>query len=143
MTDLIIHIGHNKTGSTSIQRALAEQAERSALEQIDALYRKTGRNAHVHHPLSNFDPRMRKRRGITNNDHMSLWASLQKEIRTSKKRIVVISAESFSSCDPENLQYVSHEYLGAVTTPPQAICYIRPHASMALSALPWRCSRRA
>lgn len=87
MVDLLLHIGHHKTGTTTVQRALNVNRERLAESGI--LYPKTGLRGEAHHLLAEVKWKA---------DHEgaeTLFESLRDEVERAEPRLVVLSSEQF------------------------------------------------
>ncbi len=87
MTDVIVHMGLHKTGSTAIQRMMA--TNKIKLSDRGVLYPTTGRVGAGHHDLAwSFNRKP---------EQMPLWIALRSEISRSNPRQVVVSSEEFES----------------------------------------------
>ena len=102
MKTVYLHIGTHKTGTTSLQWYLTEASDR-LLEQ-GVLYPQTGRPARLpfaHHELAWSILQMPEAPG------QDPWPRLVEEIRASPAERVVLSAEDFSLCDPEQIDRIA------------------------------------
>lgn len=121
--ELILHLGDRKTGSTSIQTALASQATSSAAGRI--IY-PTRWN---HNPLANAI------RGEAKPGFLEKRADLiRQRLLKSDARYGIISAEHFEVTPPEAVQQFLHNYLPEWKGRVRLIAYIRPHADRLLSS---------
>lgn len=122
ISELVIHLGDTKTGSTSIQRTLARDG-----------YRTNGKS--LIYP--------------TRNNHIALAKTLtqkrrfaEREARFGRIREVleqggadacVVSAEHFQMVDPRVLHQAAEDYWPAVHDGLRLVAYVRPHAGKFLS----------
>jgi hypothetical protein len=123
------HIGTHKTGSTSIQRFLARADD--ALAQQGILYPEAGR------PDTDWSDQYGQhelywsivgKRGI---DDEQVWNELRREIDEYGGRRVVVSAEGFEGCAPEDIRrIVSH----LAPHPIHVVVYLRPPVHFLRSA---------
>lgn len=129
MTPVYLHIGTHKTGSTSIQRFLA-QADEKLLEQ-GILYPEAGRpdtewsNRYGQHELC---WSIVGKRGIEDEQ---VWNDLRREIGEHPGQRVVISAEGFEGCTSDEIRRV------VAHLDPHPICvvvYLRPPVHFLRSA---------
>lgn len=122
--DLLIHMGSNKTGSSSIQSALSAEADALAASDPPILYPRAGRPKAAHFPLGKVFTPMRT------NAHQAAFADFVREAGAFRGKCV-ISAETFSQTD-------AHEVAAAFEAafPGRrigVICYGRPIPGLALS----------
>lgn len=121
--ELILHLGDRKTGSTSIQTALASQAASSVAGRI--IYpTRWNHNALVNAIRGGAKP------GILEEKANSIRQRLQK----SDARYGIISAEQFEVAPPEAVQHFLHSYFPEWKGRVRLIAYIRPHADRLLSS---------
>lgn len=139
---IILHVGHPKTGSTSIQKNLA--AERKQLEQLGFLYPKTSIIAHNHRVLlvdifgreeKNLSIRMDAESGDAMKMADNEWTSLYHQVANSDARNVILSAEGFFA---RKLDRVSGNRLNQRLEAMQCdelrvLCYLRSPAKYFLS----------
>lgn len=104
MKTVYLHIGTHKTGSTSIQRFLAEAED--ALAEQGILYPKAGR------PDTDWSDQYGQhelywsivgKRGIEDEQ---AWNDLRREIDEHPGRRVVVSAEGFEACTSDEIQRI-------------------------------------
>ncbi|UHQ55857.1 hypothetical protein [Microbulbifer sp. YPW16] len=125
MTDLILHIGRHKTGTTAIQRFLA--ANRDWLAQRGYMYPKTGVRGYGHHRIAESMPR--RRIGIINApEARDLASSVLEEIGENSGLTPILSSEAFQQCPP----WIVRHYLRAQQC--KVIVYLRNHLSYLPSA---------
>ena len=120
---LFFHLGDRKTGSTSIQRALATGA--GSCPGVTLLY-----PAKAHHiPLATalIPPAPPARRA-------RLWQRLARTLAEADADIAVISAEDFESVPPAALQAAIAEFLPEHLHDARFLAYVRPHAERVLSS---------
>lgn len=122
----IIHCGYQKTGTTTLQRALDLAAQRDPR----LLYPAAGRiGQSVHHNLTYEllgDDRFAGGNGG--------WAAVRQEIKAAQSPRVVISAESLCTVDPHVLRAAVQDLLSDLDYDVRIVVYIRPHLSRILSA---------
>ena len=129
MKAVYLHIGTHKTGSTSIQRFPARADD--ALAQQGILYPEAGR------PDTDWSDQYGQhelywsivgKRGI---DDEQVWNELRREIDEYGGRRVVVSAEGFEGCAPEDIRrVVSH----LAPHPIHVVVYLWPPAHFLRSA---------
>ena len=100
MKTIFLHIGYEKTGTTSIQAYLHNHG--SALEQMGVLYPESGRHNIAHFGLVDsllWETKQKHLEFIPESDHydMSVWTQLKEEIDKFSGDKVIISSEHFSS----------------------------------------------
>jgi len=118
MIDLYIHMGLPKTGTTSIQRYLAQFD--SQLEKDGLLYPRAGRFDDGHHSLFPLGAQAERK----------LFANLRKELIASPAERAVISSENAFYSNEENVRAL----LTAIDIRPQLIFYARPQIEAVESA---------
>lgn len=120
---LVFHLGDRKTGSTSIQNALAAGAVSCATRSL--LY--PTRNNHVLLARGFFDPR--SRRGADER-----WDNLRRRLEASDADVAVISAEGFEAVNPALLRDTIETHLPGCLERSRFISYVRPHAERVVSS---------
>lgn len=119
---LVIHIGDPKTGSTSIQDALA-------LDLIKYCGESPLYNSRLAH---NFLPRVIKLfihgTDVEKAESRKRLDSFFREILTSTNLVSVISAELFSEVKPSDLKFALEHFLPLEDFELRVICYVRPHS---------------
>ncbi len=135
MTEIVLHIGGEKTGSTALQTTLMNNARR-LWRQARLLYprRSLLASGHGHFPLAAafLDPSLRN--FVTPAQHHSpevmRWA-LETVIARRRPRVVVLSAEHFSS------RYRAEQIAALARLlspwPVKVVFYVRPQEEMAAS----------
>lgn len=120
---IFLHIGINKTGTTSLQQTFAKN--QSTLMKQGLLYPQSGRITAAHYRLSNL---LGFHRGRTppENQHTleSLKSELTTEIKRSKPQAILLSSENFVIPGP--MQHVKDFFLGMDL---YVIVYLRRHDS--------------
>ncbi|NEY89072.1 hypothetical protein [Tabrizicola oligotrophica] len=121
--EIVIHLGDCKTGTTSIQSALAED-----------LFTVQGRS-YVYPAQMNHNPMADCLRGKGNSELVQeRWGRLSDRIRHSDSEIAIISAENFEFVRPtalaEALDRFFPEFKGRI----RMIAYVRPHAERLVSS---------
>lgn len=121
MSPVYLHIGTNKTGSTSIQRFLA-QADHALAEQW-ILYPKTGR------PDTNWSNQYGQHKlywslvGKRDIEDETVWDELRREMNEYSGHCVVVSAEGFWKCTTKEI----HRIISHLNPHPiHIVVYLRP-----------------
>ncbi len=122
INELVFHLGNRKTGSTSIQDALAQDLIHCAEKSI---YYTATTN---HLPLAkSLTP------GHDTKDRDKRFHRLAARLRKSQADVAVISAEFFEDVDPRHLRETIDHYLPEFRDKIRLIAYVRPHAERVLS----------
>lgn len=126
---LVFHIGDHKTGTTTIQNALA--AGCVTIEGAELLYPAPLNHNYLMGQIRAFEkgtepPEPRK-------NQFSL-PDLAAHIRESDADYVVISAEVFENLDPELLHQVIETFFRDCADRIHVVAYVRPHAQRILSS---------
>lgn len=130
MTRVLLHIGTEKTGTTSVQNFLAQNRE--VLLQHQVVYPILGQRKDAHfelvnelHPLDNngrymeFLPPLQHPVG-------HLWGKLKECIERHKDKTIVLSAEHFSSrLREQGLGYIRN-FFDELNIKPEIIVFLRP-----------------
>lgn len=128
---LIIHIGHHKTGSTSVQHALA--LEKVKINGIAPFYGA----ALTHNHLVRHGKEIVKETNKASVGHqyfLELANGMRQNFATTDNRICVISAEDFERFPPENLKKLVDIYFAKMFDVVKVICYVRPHLQRTVSS---------
>ena len=141
---VILHIGHSKTGSTSIQESLSMSRERLLQEGI--LYPKI-RFKEINHralsPVVCFDNqrnalmvRMGKDRTTIVRQSQAEWEAVFRQVKKNRPQVVILSAENlFRDLGPHQGK-ILQELIGTITRrSPRVLAYVRSPASFYLSRL--------
>ena len=120
---LILHIGSYKTGSTAIQACL--DAGAWSAEGAELIY-PGGAGNHIGFA------RALKRPWDEHAERMS--QKLVGEIRAAPEAVAILSAEHFSTVEPERLLQWVRDYLPEEAETVRVIGYVRPHAERFMSA---------
>lgn len=129
MKTIYLHIGTHKTGSTSIQRFLAQAA--NALAEEGVIYPETGRpdtdwsNQYGQHQLA---WSLVGKKGVTEE---LIWDELAREINHCPASKILISAEGFGRCTSDQIQRLISHF---DPYPIQVLVYLRPPLSFLESA---------
>ena len=118
---LVLHTGDHKTGSTSIQYALA--ARRIRLAGRTLCY--PSRLAHNHLAVRFRNPQ--------SPDAAAQFNPLAETIGKKAADVSVISAEHLEGAKPENVKTVWNTYFTKVAEQLRIVSYVRPHASRTVS----------
>ncbi len=130
---LILHIGHPKTGTTTLQKTL--QASRASLADAGILHPNTGSH-HNHKVLlpyltstqDNLDSNSTK---VANSQKQ--WGNVIKEVTTSKPNTVILSSEGFFSGMDVNAFNNFCSHVKSLASETVVAAYLREPASLALS----------
>jgi hypothetical protein len=119
---LLIHIGDPKTGTSSIQQVLMDQAYDSPNRSID--YQPWLNAFQLANSLSDADK---------GEDTGKLFNSVAAWLATSHSDLSVMSAEQFFCVDPVILQQALETYLPEYASTARVVAYVRPHPGRFLS----------
>ena len=126
---LIFHIGHHKTGSTTIQRALATGSIQ--VNGQKPLY--PGRMAHNYLPR-HFNAYAKEKKilnGSAGNPNLEKIAQL---LKNEDYKHAVFSGEEFERSTPQAVKKVMQKFMLPHVDEHTVICYVRPHAARILSS---------
>lgn len=125
---LVFHIGDHKTGSTSIQYALA--ANRVQLKDRSLFY-----PAKLNHNMlrPHFEAYSKAEDSEARAKAIQVFRSLGNQLRKSDADYCVISAEGFELVDPSIFRDVLETYWSTGDEDIRIIGYVRPHAARLLS----------
>ncbi|NBE06434.1 hypothetical protein [Paragemmobacter ruber] len=126
---LVFHIGHHKTGSTTIQEAFA--TGRVSLVSGRILY--PGRMAH-NYLTRHFDSFVTKGRTLPGSAAFPGLPQISDALRRGDFDVAVLSGEEFEGADPVAAHTVLQRFLLPHVTDHSVICYVRPHAARILSS---------
>ena len=98
MTDIILHIGTPKTGTTAIQSAITANSD--ALQSADIAFIATGRHRAAHNDLANSI----RRRGVDHEFMDALQDEVASEARQRPNGQILFSSEIFSLIDATKIQ---------------------------------------
>lgn len=122
MKKIYIHIGFHKTGTSSIQRYLANNRVR--LLEHKYLYPRTGCIDSAHHLLAISVNKNDSFISMINKDSHEYWNDLDTEIKTSKAENIILSSEEFSTIDSiDKIQHLSKYLAGKYEV--KIIIYVR------------------
>jgi len=126
---LILHIGDYKSGSTSLQMALAQN--RITLAGRSLCY-PTGLNHNALNPMLTglekpaAHPQRQKAEAY--------FETLTAEIKTADADITILSAETLEGRDPAVLQAMINRFFAPLAQDIRVVAYVRPHAGRILSS---------
>jgi hypothetical protein len=126
---LIFHIGHHKTGSTSIQNALATGSIQ--VNGQKPLY--PGRMAHNYLPR-HFNAYAKEEKilnGSAGNPNLEKIAQL---LKNKNYKHAVFSGEEFERSSPQSVEKVMQKFMLPHVDEHAVVCYVRPHAARILSS---------
>jgi len=121
--ELVFHLGDPKTGSTSIQFALLEQGY--AIDGKSIYY--SARPNHIGIAKTLKDPHWMHKR-------TRAWQRLASKLDASDADYGIVSAEYFTSVEPQILMDAIREFLPGYLDRIRLIAYVRPHADRLVSA---------
>ncbi|MBC9246240.1 hypothetical protein H4P12_05825 [Paracoccus sp. 11-3] len=125
---LIFHIGHHKTGSTSIQEAFA--TGKVQLPGKEILYPTPLNHNYLRPQVDTFVREGKIMPGKADKPGVERIGQLLQE---KPWHYAVISGEEFEGAKPEVVHEVMHRFWLPHTADHQVICYVRPHAGRTLS----------
>ncbi|OED47226.1 hypothetical protein AB838_16530 [Rhodobacteraceae bacterium (ex Bugula neritina AB1)] len=126
---LVFHIGDHKTGTTTIQNALAAGGVR--LTEAELLYPAPLNHNYLMGHIRAFEKGTEPPE--TKKGQYPL-PELAEYIRASSADYVVISGEVFENLAPELLHQVIETYFRGCADRIRVLCYVRPHAQRILSS---------
>lgn len=126
---LVFHIGHHKTGSTTIQDAFATGRVRLASGRI--LY--PGRMAH-NYLSRHFETYATTGKALKGSAAFPGLPTLSEMMRREDYDFAVISGEEFEGADPGKVRKVLERFMLPHVTDHVILCYVRPHAARLLSS---------
>ena len=129
--ELIFHIGDHKTGSTSIQSALA--AKHIVPEGKTLLYPSQLNHNHLVE-LRRKGKAIKGKRFSGPDIRHKKFSELAHEINNSDYDFCVISAEAFEAFSPSRLDDIIAKYFDTTQIKIRVIAYVRPHAARLLSS---------
>jgi hypothetical protein len=126
---LVFHIGHQKTGTTTIQNAFAT----GKVRLDDARIHFSARMAHNY--LKNHVLRYASDGTVMNGrPGMPGLAEISDQLATERYDYAVFSGEAFADFDPAHLRKAMDRFLLPYVTDHSVLCYLRPHAARVLSS---------
>lgn len=137
--DLILHIGHGKTGSTSIQRSLQQAPD--ALRRVKILMADADGHTNHQRLFAHLTGVPKTQTGSNETSETALtvasrlWRNLQNQIETQRPETVVISCENqFRPFDRAVFDRMNG-LLHATFKTTRVVCYLRAPVSYFLSAV--------
>ena len=118
---LIIHIGDHKTGSTTIQHALAQGRVRLNGE------------APFYGAALNHNDLPRLANDIDTKAAVSVFTALAANMAQSASKVAVLSAEEFESFSPSVVRAMLDRHLGDQFDRVRIVAYVRPHVQRLVS----------
>lgn len=126
---LVFHIGHQKTGTTTIQNALA--AGRIKLRDMRILY--TARMAHNY--LKQHVARFAADGSVAmGRPGMPGLPEIARLLETEEYDYAVFSGEAFADFNADDLRKAMRQFMLPHVTDHRVLCYLRPHAARVLSS---------
>lgn len=124
---LILHLGDHKTGSTSIQAALAGQHFKSPKCKILFPMLQKGRGQHNDVVRTLIRPKLAEQR-------IQKFTALGRRIRQADADVAVLSAENFEYVKPKVLRKTLEETMPDLLEGARLLVYVRPHADRLISS---------
>ena len=134
---LILHIGHPKTGTTTLQKTL--QASRPALIDAGILHPDTGNNPNHKILIPHLTSGVSTIRQLEPNpaklakNSAKRWSSVTHEVSTLKPNTIILSSESFSSVTGSDALRLLSSHLKPLASEITIAAYLREPASLAVS----------
>ena len=126
---LIFHIGHHKTGSTTIQRALATGSIQ--VNGQKPLY--PGRMAHNYFPR-HFNAYAKEKKILNGSAGRPNLEEISRLLKNEDYRYAVISGENFEGAKADVVKKGMLKFMLPHVDEHTVICYVRPHAARVLSS---------
>ena len=126
---LLFHIGHHKTGTTTIQNAFARKEV--TLRDCKILY--PGNLAH-NYLTRHFKAYAQDGRLLPGRPGQPGLETIAERMQQGNFDVAVISGEAFEDFDPEQAREVLEKFMLPHVTDHAVICYVRPHAARILSS---------
>ncbi|WP_280570840.1 hypothetical protein [Chromohalobacter sp. 296-RDG] len=118
---LVVHVGDRKTGSTSIQEALA--TKRVSVEGKTLCYPSRMAHNYLRHELAS-----------TSDLSKTSFQSLMENIYKEGADFTILSSELLELVDPKRMKVVKERYFDQVSDSVQFLAYLRPHAARIVSS---------
>lgn len=128
MKTIYFHIGAHKTGTTSVQRALSDNAER--LRERGFLFPSPGPGYYAHHRLMYGLRRRRDQKTGDIPDPQSEITRIRTEASADSGSAVIISSEGLFSLDHRSIRYLYDQFDGFER---RVIAYVRRQDNMIVS----------
>lgn len=125
---LILHIGHHKTGSTTIQGALAAN-----LLEVDGrppLYLGAFNHNYL---VRHFNLFNKEARVLPGDSQLPNLDQIDEMLAQREYRHAILSGERFSGADPAVVAAVLKKFMLSHVQEHSVLCYVRPHAARTLS----------
>lgn len=122
--EILFHLGDYKTGSTSIQRILAEQSFTIPGRRV--LFTARENHMDLARTLNPEGPLYRRQK--------EMWKEHARAIMRSDADIAVISAENMNHVEPHQLQAAVARYFKGFKGRIRYVTYLRPHADRIVSS---------
>lgn len=126
---LIFHIGHHKTGTTSIQNAFARKE--IVLEEGNILY--PARTSHNYLP-AHVEAYAHDGTVLPGTPARPGLQAIAERLQTEPFDFAVISGEQFEGVVPRDVHKALHDHWLEHVTDYSVICYLRPHAARIMSS---------
>jgi len=126
---LLFHIGHHKTGSTTIQDALA--TGRVLVKGKTILYPCAISHNYLRKQFDNFLASGKPPKGDIGFPNLE---EISQKLQNEPYDVAVLSGEDFEFAKPDGVQKVLAKLMLPHVTDHKVICYVRPHAGRIMSS---------
>jgi hypothetical protein len=126
---LLFHIGHHKTGSTTIQNALA--TGRVAVKGKTILYPCAMAHNYLRKQFDNYLASGKLPKGDARFPNLY---EISQRLQNESFDVAVLSGEEFEEAKPDDVQKVLAKLMLPHVTDHKVICYVRPHAGRIMSS---------
>jgi len=127
--ELIFHIGHHKTGSSTIQDAFA-------LNHVDVQGKEVmylGRMAH-NYLAQHFKAYLKTGEVLQGDDNRPNLNDIRSRLASGSYDFAVFSAEEFEGFNPKGFHRVLSDFMLPHVNSYKVICYVRPHVARTVSS---------
>ncbi len=121
---LIVHIGDPKTGTTAIQHVLRNGAYN--LDSPSIFYGASQHCNKLTHMIA-------QKKAYTDEQIVQQWKPFSDTYNNSSASIGILSAESFTPCDPARVERIINKLFINSSADVRVVCYLRPHYDALLS----------
>lgn len=126
---LLLHIGHHKTGSTTIQDALA--TGRVSVEGVKILYPSLMAHNYLRKQIDDYLASVKLPKGEIGFPNLE---EISHQLRDELYDVAILSAEEFEGAKPADVQKVLAKLMLPHVNDYKVVCYVRPHAGRIMSS---------